>query len=101
VTAACLMTRREVFDAAGGFDETFPIDFNDVDYCLRVRRAGYRIVYTPYARLYHHESASFGARQQDPAAAAEMRRRWADVIARDPYYNPNLTRDFPDFRLRT
>jgi GT2 family glycosyltransferase len=101
VTAACLMSRREVFDQVGGFDETFPIDFNDVDYCLRVRRAGYRIVYTPYARLYHHESASFGARQQDPAGAAEMQRRWADVIARDPYYNPNLTRDFPDFRLRT
>lgn len=101
VTAACLMSRREVFDRAGGFDETFPVDFNDVDYCLRVRRAGYRIVYTPYARLYHHESASFGARQQDPAGADEMRRRWADVIARDPYYNPNLTRDFPDFRLHT
>ena len=101
VTAACLMTRRAVFDQAGGFDETFPIDFNDVDYCLRVRRAGYRIVYTPYARLYHHESASFGARQQDPAGAAEMQRRWAEVITRDPYYNPNLTREFPDFRLRT
>ena len=101
VTAACLLSRREVFDEVGGFDETFPIDFNDVDYCLRVRRAGYRIVYTPYARLYQHESASFGARQQDPAGAEEMRRRWADVIARDPYYNPNLTREFPDFRLRT
>lgn len=101
VTGACLMSRRDVFDQAGGFDETFPIDFNDVDYCLRIRRAGYRIVYTPYARLYHHESASFGARQQDPAGAEEMRRRWLEVIARDPYYNPNLTRDFPDFRLRT
>ena len=96
-----MMTRRAVFDEAGGFDEAFPIDFNDVDYCLRVRRAGYRIVYTPHARLYHHESASFGARQQDQAGIAEMRRRWADVIARDPYYNPNLTRDFPDYRLRT
>ena len=101
VTAACMMSRREVFDRVGGFDEAFPIDFNDVDYCLRVRRAGYRIVYTPYARLYHHESASFGARQQDPAGAEEMRRRWPEVIARDPYYNPNLTREFPDFRLRT
>lgn len=100
VTGACLLTRRQVFNEVGGFDETFPIDFNDVDYCLRVRRAGYRIVYTPYARLCHHESASFGARQQDPEAIAEMRRRWTNEIERDPYYNPNLTREFPDYRLK-
>ncbi|HUE96334.1 MAG TPA: glycosyltransferase, partial [Longimicrobiaceae bacterium] len=100
VTAACLMSRRAVFDEVGGFDEAFPIDFNDVDYCLRIRRAGYRIVFTPHAELYHHESASFGARTQDPAGTEEMRRRWADVLDRDPYYNPNLTRDFPDYRIR-
>ena len=100
VTGACLMTRRAVFDEVGGFDETFPIDFNDVDYCLRVRRAGYRIVYTPYARLFHHESASFGPRQQDPAGIEEMKRRWQKEIERDPYYNSNLTREFPDYRLR-
>ncbi len=99
VTAACLMTRRDVFDRAGGFDEAFPIDFNDVDFCLRVRRAGFRIVFTPYARLLHHESASFGARTQDRAGIDEMRRRWPDVLDRDPYYNPNLGRDFPDYRL--
>lgn len=99
VTGACLMTRKAVFNEVGGFDETFPIDFNDVDYCLRVRRAGYRIVYTPYARLFHHESASFGARQQDPDGIAEMKRRWGPEIARDPYYNPNLTCEFPDYRL--
>jgi GT2 family glycosyltransferase len=99
VTAACLMTRRAVFDEVGGFDERFPIDFNDVDYCLRLRRAGYRVVFTPWAQLYHHESASFGVRRQDLAGLAEMRRRWADAIDRDPYYNPNLTRDFPDYRL--
>lgn len=99
VTAACLMTRRAVFDEAGGFDEAFPIDFNDVDFCLKVRRAGYRIVWTPYARLFHHESASFGPRAQDGAGIAEMRRRWADVIDADPYYNPNLTRRHPDFRI--
>lgn len=99
VTGACLMTRRAVFEEVGRFDEWFPIDFNDVDYCLRLRRAGYRVVFTPWARLYHHESASFGARRQDLGAIEEMRRRWADVIDRDPYYNPNLTRDFPDYRL--
>jgi GT2 family glycosyltransferase len=99
ITGACLMSRRAVFDEIGGFDEHFPIDFNDVDYCLRLRRAGYRIVYTPYAQLYHHESASFGPRVQDPAGIAEMRRRWGAVLDADPYYNPNLTRDFPDYRL--
>jgi GT2 family glycosyltransferase len=99
VTGACLMTRRRVFDEVGGFDERFPVDFNDVDYCLRLRRADYRVVFTPWAQLYHHESASFGVRRQDLAGLAEMRRRWADVIDRDPYYNPNLTRDFPDFRI--
>jgi GT2 family glycosyltransferase len=100
VTGACLMSRRAVFLEVGGLDEIFPVDFNDVDYCLRVRRAGYRIVYTPYARLFHHESASFGARQQDPAGIAEMKRRWHKEIERDPYYNSNLTREFPDYRLR-
>ncbi len=99
VTGACLMSRRDVFAEVGGFDERFPIDFNDVDYCLRLRRAGYRVVFTPFAQLYHHESASFGARQQDLGAVAEMRKRWGAAIDRDPYYNPNLTRDFPDYRL--
>jgi GT2 family glycosyltransferase len=99
VTGACLMTRRSVFEEVGRFDERFPIDFNDVDYCLRLRRAGYRIVFTPWAQLYHHESASFGARYHDLSALTEMRRRWADVIDRDPYYSPHLTRDFPDYRI--
>ena len=100
VTAACLMSRRAVFLQVSGFDETFPIDFNDVDYCLRVRRAGYRIVYTPYARLLHHESASFGPRQQDTEGIAEMQRRWGSEIQKDPYYNPNLTREYPDYRIQ-
>jgi GT2 family glycosyltransferase len=99
VTGACLMSRRSVFEEAGGFDERFPIDFNDVDYCLRLQRAGYRVVFTPWAQLYHHESASFGTRRQDLTVVEEMRRRWGPLIHRDPYYNPNLTRDFPDYRL--
>jgi GT2 family glycosyltransferase len=101
VTAACLMTRRTVYDEAGRFDEHFPVDFNDVDYCLKLRRAGYRVVFTPWAQLCHHESASFGVRRQDLSALAEMRRRWAHIIDHDPYYNPNLTHDFPDFRIDT
>jgi GT2 family glycosyltransferase len=100
VTAACLMTRREVFDEVGAFDENLPIDFNDVDFCLRVRRAGYRIVFTPYARLYHHESASFGRRLQNPRELALMRERWGSALDRDPYYNPNLSRNFSDYRIQ-
>ncbi len=99
VTAACMMTRRSVFDEVGRFDEKLPTDFNDVDYCLRLQRAGYRVVYTPWAQLFHHESTSFGARQHDMGELGEMRKRWAAVIDRDPYYNPNLTRDFPDYRI--
>lgn len=99
VTGACLMTRRAIFDEVGGFNERLAIDFNDVDYCLRVRCAGYRIVYTPYAQLYHLESGSHGARLQAPAEVDEMRRTWGDILERDPYYNPNLTKDFPDYRL--
>lgn len=99
VTAACLMTRRTVFDEVGRFDERFPVDFNDVDYCLRLLRGGYRVVFTPWAQLYHHESASFGLRRHDLTVLDEFRRRWAAVIDRDPHYNPNLTRDFPDYRI--
>ena len=100
VTAACLMTRRAVFDELGGFDEELPVDFNDVDFCLRLRAAGYRIVFTPYAELIHHESASFGSRMQSSAESARMRERWGAALERDPYYNPNLSKLFSDYRLQ-
>jgi GT2 family glycosyltransferase len=100
VTGACMMTRRDVFEEVGGFNERLRVDFNDVDYCLKVRRAGYRIVYTPYARLYHHESGSFGERRQRPEEIDEMRETWGSTLTSDPYYNRNLTVDFPDCRLR-
>jgi len=98
VTGACCMTRREVFEALGGFDERFATDFNDVDYCLRVRDAGYRIVATPFAKLSHFD----GRREHvvNPEEERLMRERWAHVIARDPYYNPNLTRSALDYSLR-
>jgi Glycosyltransferase like family 2 len=99
VTGACLVTRRAVYDEVGGFDERLATDFNDVDFCLRARRAGYRIVYTPYARLYHHESASFGARRQRPADVEQVRRIWGRTLMHDPYYNANLSRAFADCRL--
>jgi GT2 family glycosyltransferase len=100
VTAACLMTRRDLYERLGGFDERFEFDFNDTDYCLRLRQAGYRVVYTPYAELYHLEAATSGLRRWNASDVEEMQRRWADVCERDPYYNPNLTRDFPDCRVK-
>jgi hypothetical protein len=99
VTGACLLTRRAVYDQVGGFDERMAVDFNDVDFCLRVRAAGYRIVFTPYARLYHHESGSFGSRVQHPRDTEAMRQIWGAALDRDPYYNPNFSRDFPDCRI--
>ena len=99
VTGACLLTRRDVFEEVGGFDEEcLPVHFNDVDLCLKMRRAGYSIVYTPFARLYHHESR-VRSQPVEPLEANPMRERWAQVLERDPYYNPNLSRERADFSL--
>jgi GT2 family glycosyltransferase len=99
VTGACLMTRREVFEEVGGFDEaSLPVTFSDVDLCLKMRRAGYLIVYTPFAKLYHHESSSRRL-SVEPRETQVMRERWADVLANDPFYNPNLSRVRADFSL--
>ena len=106
VTAACLLTRRDLFLQLGGLNATnLPVGFNDVDYCLRVREAGYRVIYTPYAELYHHESVSRGKdnsaakRARAKREADYLRQRWPRVIERDPYYNPNLNYSQPDFTL--
>lgn len=99
VTAACMATRRDVFERVQGFDEQLPIDFNDVDYCLKLQAIGLRVVYTPYARLHHHEGASLGTRRPSTDAQALMRERWASQIERDPYYHPRLSRAAVDFRL--
>jgi GT2 family glycosyltransferase/glycosyltransferase involved in cell wall biosynthesis len=100
VTAACFATRRSVLAQVGGFDEAFAVDFNDIDLCLRMRKAGYRIAYTPYAELYHFEGASAQRKAQDPAEVRLFAERWADIIADDPYYNPNLARDRLDYACR-
>ena len=105
VTGACLLVKASVYDAVGGLDEQFAVAFNDVDFCLRVRDAGYRIAWTPYAQLVHYESKSRGGDEKDPAKAArfaaEQQRLYAihgkEDILDDPYYNPNLTRDREDF----
>lgn len=103
VTAACLMTPRDLYLRMGGLDEErFPISFNDVDYCLRLQEAGYRVIFTPHAELTHHESASRGdgaASPTEAAAARALRRRWRGRLRRDPYYNPNLRDEVADFSL--
>jgi len=99
VTGACLLTRRDVFNKVRGFDEErLPVTFSDVDLCLKIRRAGYLVVYTPFARLYHHESSS-RRRTVEPMETGVMRERWAGILDDDPYYNPNLSRDRADFSL--
>jgi GT2 family glycosyltransferase len=99
VTGACLLTRRDVFEEVEGFDEEcLPVTFSDVDLCLKMRRAGYLIVYTPFSKLYYHGS---GTRRLtvEPLETEVMRQRWPQVLERDPYYNPNLSRDRADFSL--
>lgn len=101
VTAACLLTPKKVWEEVGGLDEHhLAVAFNDVDLCLKIRKAGHRIVWTPYAELYHHESVSRGldtAPEKVERFAAEVRtmqERWQTRLEADPYYNPNLTLDF-------
>jgi GT2 family glycosyltransferase len=103
VTAACVMIRAEVFRAVNGFDEAmFPIAYNDIDLMLRIGAAGYRVIYTPHALLYHFEalSKSGGDLHPHPGETVALKTRWRDVIAQDPFYNPNLTRDIENWSLR-
>lgn len=92
VTGACLLTRRKLFLELGGLDEkNLAVAYNDVDYCLRLRERGLRIIYTPYAKLFHHESLTRGA-ANNPREAAYMAARWGRLMLNDPYYNPALSR---------
>ena len=97
VTAACALVRREVYLQLGGFDENLAVTFNDIDFCLRLREAGYRIVWTPHAELIHHESASRGVDDSTPkqvrflAEVDYMNSKWGEMLQRDPFYNPNLS----------
>lgn len=106
VTAACLLTKRDLYERLGGLDEKhLPVAFNDVDYCLRVREAGYKVVWTPHAELYHHESVSrgkdktFRRRLRAWREVRYMRKRWREQMKNDPFYNPNFSYGRPDFRL--
>jgi GT2 family glycosyltransferase len=99
VTFACAMLRTATFAEIGPLDDVnFRVAFNDADFCLRLRERGYRIIYTPHAVLHHYESATKKL-LAEPGEVEYMRRRWGHVIARDPYYNPNLTRTGEDYSL--
>ena len=96
ISGACLLMRREVFQRIGGFDEKLSGVLADVDLCLKIQRTGYLIVYTPLAKLCWDPSPLEGV---DASAEVIMRQRWSDVLERDPYYNPNLSRAPADFSL--
>lgn len=107
VTAACMMTKKSVFNAVGGLTEELEVAFNDIDYCLKVRELGKLVVYNPYAELYHYESKSRGMEdtpekvERFNSEVAKFCERWEEILRRgDPYYNPNLTLDKADFSLR-
>ncbi|MGD0742784.1 MAG: glycosyltransferase family 2 protein [Acidimicrobiales bacterium] len=92
VTGACMMASRKVFDAVGGFDERLSVSFNDVDFCLKLREAGYLVVYAPLTELVHHESRSRG-HTEDSAAHDWILARWGPALAAgDPYHNPLLSK---------
>jgi len=106
VTAALLVMRKAVFEEIGGFDEThLTVAFNDVDLCLRIAEKGYRILWTPYAEAYHHESATRGSDlardkiERFKKEIAYMRKRWGKTLDKDPYYNPNLDMEWGNFTL--
>lgn len=107
VTAACMMMKRSVFESLGGFEEQLSVAFNDVDLCLRTVKAGYLVVYLPWAQLYHYESKSRGAEDSEEkvrrfqAEIEFMRNRWIKLLKDgDPYYNKNLTLSKWNYSLR-
>lgn len=107
VTAACMMVKKKAFDEVDGLSEELQVAFNDIDFCMKLRQAGYLIVYNPYAELYHYESKSRGLEDTPEKVArfnrevATFAKRWPEILRDgDPYYNPNLTLDSQDFSLR-
>lgn len=107
VTAACLLVRKDVYNEVGGLNEdSLAVAFNDIDFCLKVKKAGYRNVWTPYAELFHHESVSRGSEDNPEklkrfiSEVKYMERVWSSEIRYDPFYNVNLTLDRPDYSLK-
>ncbi len=100
VTGACTMIRRADFLAVGGYDTAYRINYNDVDFCMRLNaHTGGHFVFTPYACLEHHESVS--RPEPEPGDLAKFNRQWAEIVGHDPFYNPNLSQNSPRFALAT
>ena len=107
VTAACMMSKRSLFDKVGGFSEDLAVAFNDIDYCMKIRSLNNLVVYAPYALFYHYESKSRGL-EDTPEKVERFNReirkfseKWPDILRDgDPYYNPNLTLRKSNFALR-
>lgn len=107
VTAACMMVKRTAFEQAGGLSTDLAVAFNDIDFCLKIRKAGYLVVYNPYVELYHYESKSRGLedtpekKERFNKEIATLESHWLEIFKRpDPYYNPNLTLKSQDFSLK-
>lgn len=106
VTAACLMCRRDVFEAVGGFEEKLAYAFNDVDLCFKIVEKGYRNIYLPHVSLYHHESKSRGyedtpeKQKRFSKEITYMQERWSELISNDPCYSPHLTDKHEDYRIK-
>ncbi len=107
VTAACMMSKKSLFEKVGGFSEELAVAFNDIDYCMKIRSLGKLVVYAPYALFYHYESKSRGL-EDTPEKVERFNReikifsdKWPDILKNgDPYYNPNLTLRKSNFALR-
>ena len=107
VTAACLLVKKEAYEEVGGLEETLKVAFNDVDFCLKVREKGYRVIYNPYALLYHYESKSRGYEdtpekiERFQGEATYLVYKWSKIMDEgDPHYNPNLSLTTTDFSIR-
>lgn len=107
VTAACMMFRRDVYEKAGGFEEKLAVAFNDVDFCLKVGKAGYLVVYDPFVEMYHHESKTRGPEdtkekvRRFQSEIEYMRSHWLTLLKQgDPYYNPNFSLKTWNYELK-
>ena len=106
VTGACLMVQKSVYKEVGGMDEEFKVALNDIDFCLKIRAAGYKILFNPYAKLYHYESKSRGYEDTDEkkerfqAEIKKLQTKWEqEITAGDPFYNQNLTLHRADYSM--
>ena len=107
VTAACMMVDRKAWEGAGGFNEDLAVAFNDIDFCLKVRREGYLVVYEPNVELYHYESKSRGYEdtpEKQKRFLSEinyMKAHWSEILTKgDPYYNENFSLNTCNYTLR-